>query len=109
MPFDASEVSQVTRQLIAGRTRLEAGWCQNSCLTRKWFWPGECREAVCMIGAGGDPGVLLRAIADVGFGEWNSVPAFNDTPGRSKKECLAVYDQAIASSMVHDRYAANGA
>jgi hypothetical protein len=97
MPFDGTKISQVTESLISGRRRLEAGWCQNTCQTRRWEWPGRVVESFCMIGAGGDPESLLRAIRRLGY-DPRDVPAFNDAPWRTKEEVLAVYDEAIGAS-----------
>jgi hypothetical protein len=89
MPFDGTQLSPVTQALIAGRRRIEEGWCQGSMRTR---------EGVCAIGAiSYNPKaieVLYRA-----FGEDRYIPKWNDAPGRSKEEVLALYDRAIALSL----------
>jgi hypothetical protein len=88
MPFDGTRLTPVTQALIAGRRRIEDGWCQG--VMRR-------RGAVCAIGAisrnAGALEVLYRA-----FGEGH-IPKWNDTPGRSKEDVLALYDRAITLSL----------
>jgi hypothetical protein len=78
----------VTQALIAGRRRIEEGWCQGA--VRK-------RGAVCAMGAISDNVealvVLYRAFGGPG------IPRWNDMPGRSKEDVLALYDRAIALSL----------
>jgi hypothetical protein len=89
MPFDGTQLSPVTQALIAGRRRIEEGWCQGAMRTR---------EGVCAVGAiSYNPKaveVLYRA-----FGGRSSIPRWNDTPGRSREDVLALYDRAIALSL----------
>jgi hypothetical protein len=89
MPFDGTHLSPVTQALIAGRRRIEEGWCQG--VMRTW-------GAVCAVGAiSRNPKaleVLQRAI-----GEGCYIPKWNDMPGRSKEDVLDLYDRAIALSL----------
>jgi hypothetical protein len=97
MPFDGTQLSPVTQALIVGRDRIEAGWCQNRMLVRKYVWPRGFEVSVCMLAAGGDPEILLSAVADLGFTA-RSLPEFNDAPERTKGDVLAVYNRAIEIS-----------
>jgi hypothetical protein len=101
MPFDGTEfkLPAITTMLMAGReTLLRRGWVQH--FTRTW-------SGVCMIGSLTDythsqfheaATFLLRAIEDLGYGRPGSVPAFNDAPGRTLGQVIAVYDRAIELS-----------
>jgi hypothetical protein len=100
MPFDVSGYethSLVTDMLRGGRRKVEAGWCQE-----------RMRRAgsVCMIGALSVTDydsfvqaeeLFLQAIRLLGY-TFTSVPSFNDEPGRTQREVLAVFNRAIELS-----------
>jgi hypothetical protein len=90
--------------LAAGRERLERnGWIQGNLSTRQGY---------CMIGAlPPRPFAAARALVDKIVEMWpdaypngiscsvfNQVAEFNDEPGRTKEEVLAVFDKAILSA-----------
>lgn len=95
MPFDGSQLDDVTKLLIEGRERIEQGWCQRR--TRH-------RGAVCAVGAlyPTDYGIFLLAVQRLGRAaglesvDCGEIPHWNDAPERTKAEVLAVYDSAIA-------------
>lgn len=94
MPFDGTHWP-VTETLIEGRHRVEAGWCQGAARTR---------DGVCIIGSLHDAPNhetyiaasqrLLAAVKQTGFAR-GGLPEFNDYPGRTQEEILAVFDDAI--------------
>lgn len=104
MPFDGSQLDDVTKLLIEGRGRIERGWCQG-----RFEAPG----AVCMLGAirwnaTWTPEAEARLpttmaarnrLSDaIGMRETDRahIPYWNDAPGRTKDEVLAAFDKAIA-------------
>jgi hypothetical protein len=101
MPFDGTEfkLPAITTMLMAGRdTILRCGWVQH--FTRTW-------SGVCIVGSLSDythsqfqeaAAFLLDAIEDLGYGQSRSLPAFNDAPGRTLGQVIAVYDRAIELS-----------
>ncbi len=100
MPFDGTGFRQeppddeVIQILLRGREILEQGWCQGAGRTRT----GVCL-AVSLHGASKYETyvkahmLLLWAIKETGFNH-GGVSEFNDFPGRSKSEVLAVCDRA---------------
>jgi hypothetical protein len=88
MPFDGNDLDDATKLLIEGRKRIEAGWSQ--------YEFQNDRGAVCIEGAIRLPAYrdavyrLQRAIGT------RSLVSWNDAPGRTKEEVLAVFDRAIA-------------
>jgi hypothetical protein len=88
MPFDGTHLSPVTQALIAGRRRIETGWCQGAMRTR---------DGVCAVGAVSFNEDALR-ILQRALGR-DGVPSWNDTPTRTKHDVLALYDRAIALSL----------
>jgi hypothetical protein len=87
LPFDGLSLSPVTRALIAGRERIERGWCQNA---------GRLGDSVCAGVAIGDVvalGVFREAIGHHDISFWN------DSPKRTKEDVLNTFDRAIALSM----------
>ena len=95
MPFDGAGFDQRSALLIAARERVERGWSHGS---------GRSRDGVCSIvalsDAADDLGLGLEVFLDahmllagvVG----GCVSDWNDAPGRTKGEVLAVFDRAIA-------------
>jgi hypothetical protein len=96
MPFDGTELSPVTRILIAARERIEdpENWCQRD-LTR-----GKAMCAYAALSrASGTETEACRAAFDLlvkGMNAW-SVSEWNDT--HTHAEVLAAFDRAIALSM----------
>ncbi len=100
MPFDGTKLDAVTQRLIRGRERIANGWCQAS-------YGADGRY--CMHGAiGGDFQLgeyeaarerLAAALPPEAQG--GAVPAmvWNDEPGRTVEEVLAVFDRAIAACL----------
>jgi hypothetical protein len=109
MPFDGVELSQVTEQLLIGRVRIKAGWCQYHLHRVRWTWHGKHHDYCLMAAVLEDPGrwamttrdmagkLLAKAIVDLGYGHMQ-LAEFNDSPGRTKSEVLDVLDLAIAMS-----------
>ncbi len=94
MPFDGTTYLPVVELLAEGRRKIEAGWCQ-----------GKIRErgAVCMMGALRSQNFatikaaearLRKVILRAGFAR--GIVEFNDFPGRTKGQVLAIFDAAIA-------------
>ena len=96
MPFDGIELSPITKTLMKGRKRIEAGWCQGA------FRMG---GAVCAVGAVSedpdDPVVstALKVLESAFGSAVTDIPEWNDSPDRTKEEVLALYDRAIALSL----------
>jgi|SRR5947207_929590 len=108
MPFDGTEFRRqrpeidvpVIQVLLRGRGNIEQGWCQGTARTR---------EGVCLIASlHGAPNyetyveahkLLLRAIGETGFAR-GGILEFNDAPGRTKDEVLAVCDRALELAFV---------
>ena len=101
MPFDGTSyevaASPVTRMLMDGKQRLQLGWCRGTMRQR---------GSACMIGSlevadfevfVEAEKILLQAINSFGH-SYRSVPEFNDDPGRTQQQVLAVYDKAIELS-----------
>jgi hypothetical protein len=100
MPFDGRDfesTSPVTHMLVAGRRKIQAGWCQ-----QRMRQPG----SVCMIGSlpitdfesfNQAERLFLDAIRLLGYAS-ASVPSFNDDPGRTQSQVLTVFDKAIELS-----------
>jgi hypothetical protein len=88
MPFDGTELSPTTQALIAGRRRIEVGWCQGAMRTR---------EGVCAVGAVSFHVDALRVL-QTALGR-DGIPGWNDIPTRTKDDVLALYDRAIALSL----------
>src|ERR1051325_10189007 len=99
MPLDGTYSLPLTRILLDGRAQIERGWVQHYTHTR---------SGVCLIGSLHDAPdsssslaaqmFLLAAVKETGFAK-ESLPLFNDAPGRTKEEILAVYDRAIELSL----------
>lgn len=95
MPFDDTDLSIVTKTLLMARDRIERGWCQGQ---------AHAPHGVCLLGALYDaPGEKARkmavsrmmiAIKNTGFAA-GSISEYNDVPGRTKEEILAIIDDAI--------------
>lgn len=97
MPYDGTEISETARQLISARDYMaEHGWCQKNLQ--------DPEGRVCMDGALRQTGAsiasleaLRRAIGSGSyFQDYASVHRFNDWPGRTEAEVLAMWDRAIA-------------
>ena len=96
MPFDGVNFSDTRLALIQGRSRVERGWCQNTSfiVTQTEYGP---IEQVCMMYAlprvsGGHHLGAARILMEV----VNGCPmTWQDMPGRTKEDVLAVYDEAI--------------
>lgn len=104
MPFDGTQLDEVTLLLIRGREAIERGWCQGS------YAKG---DAVCMEGAVGRrngyclSSVIKHAIDRLRANAISSMKrsfelpteltTWNDAPGRTKEEVLAAFDRAIAN------------
>ena len=89
MPFDGS-YSKERQALLIARGMIERGWCQGK-------WQNEEKGEVCFAGA------INAAAAAVGimpvpiyllFDEPN-LAAWNDVPGRTKEEVLALVDGVL--------------
>ncbi len=98
----------VKELLVAGKLRIERGWCQKSYGQYKMHTD---RTSYCASGA-------IRNARDSGISEMNQdemdalrvlavclksrseadIISFNDERGRTKEEVLALYDRAIAVS-----------
>ncbi len=121
MPFDgptpASLLPAVTTALLHGRDRIANGWCRNRMSMSTWSLGGR-RPHYCMVGAiatapqYGAAAYLAKAIDEIGVvyetnARWSekyqrellTVMLFNDFPGRTQGECLAIYDRAIELSL----------
>lgn len=113
MPFDGLESPQVTDALLAVRRRIRRGWCQGPEYRLCWTRLGPGRE-FCLTGAVlCDPHsdhrrillLLKMAILELRGEERPAIfPGdltvlhYNEAPGRTKAEVLAVVDRAIAIS-----------
>jgi hypothetical protein len=111
VPFDGVELSQVTEQLLIGRARIEAGWCQHHLHRARWTWHGKHHDYCLMAAVLEHPGrwamviepremagkLLAQAIVNLGYGNMQ-LTEFNDSPGRTKAQVLEVIDVAIAMS-----------
>jgi hypothetical protein len=101
MPFDDTSVRTnfVAKTLLGGRKWIEWGWVQHHAFTP---------NGVCLAGSLYDAPnnevrvaafmILQQAIKETGFAT-GSLSVYNDTPGRTKDEILAVYDRAIELSL----------
>lgn len=99
MPYDGSRLNETTKTLIAARSLVERGWCQN-----KMRLGGDVCMVGAMHGASDAAWVLLgRAIGEeiaIGYTEdLAPIVDWNDTKGRTKKQVLAAFDRAIAASL----------
>ncbi|SRR6266550_3987434 len=104
MPFDGTQLSRTTLALMEGRRRIEAGWCQRHL---------RIGDSFCAVGAVRSNYIHAFDILQeaLGFGRlvtpdvhWNKdspgrLAHWNDAPGRTKDDVLALYDRAIAISM----------
>ena len=103
MPLDFGTQSAIVAELEAVRARIERGWCQG--------YYGDAAGNVCLLGAirerkyryNGLVGHLAAAI-EGGMPHdrmWRSptVMGFNDAPGRTKEEVLALIDRAIERAL----------
>src|SRR5712664_469512 len=89
MPFDGTQLSQTTQALIDGRRRIEAGWIQGGMRSR---------DGVCLVGSISSEPEAQRLL-QLALGS-DVIPAWwNDTPGRTKEDVLALYDRAISLSL----------
>ena len=105
MPFDGAAIDPpVIQALWRGRKNLEQGWCQGAAITRD----GVCMTAAVHAALQDVPDyvtykkaymLLLRAVKETGFSA-GGLAEFNDTPGRTKDEVLAVYDRAVELAFV---------
>lgn len=96
--------SDVIAALTHARDTIEAGWCQGrGVLVRSHGGTAYCAVAAIAKASRSDSGfaicALLRAIPEaaptpLGY-ETKSIVRWNDTPGRTKEEVLAVFDRAI--------------
>jgi hypothetical protein len=88
------EADQVLILLKEGKARIKQGWCQG-----KIF---DSNGNFCMVGAvtssrnSGETFMACLNIMDHVIFPSTSLGEWNDHPGRTKKEVLAVFDQAIA-------------
>lgn len=100
MPFDGKHLDDVTHLLIDGRMAIEQGWTQ--------YGYQDDEGNVCMLGAIGfrtdnentynEVRVTASHILDeecCGKIAW----IWNDAPGRTKEEVLAVYDRVITKRL----------
>lgn len=93
--------------LAQGRARIEQGWAQYALARDKFDWPCTCssEEAVsfCAVGAiwavalDSRPYDALFACTPAGY---RCVADYNDHPGTTKADILALYDRAIAAEKV---------
>jgi len=101
MPFDGTtKTSPVLATLLAGRRLIEQGWIQGAVRTH---------DGVCLMGSlaiATTPSVhtharalLKQAILANGY-RFDCIAHFNDAPGRTQAEVLAVYDEAIRLALV---------
>ncbi len=95
---DEAKADTVMGTLLRGRARIAAGWCQNG-----WHYRGK----YCAVGAisldaknWGISGQMLfardwleRALPSCGA---RGLIHYNDAPGRTQADILALYDRAIA-------------
>lgn len=88
----------VKEDLIKTRAKIAAGWCQGASARNA---KGEA-VSFCILGAFMASGVACSgptsyALAKVATpGNLGVLARYNDTPGRTKEEVLAVFDKAIA-------------
>jgi len=100
--------NQTTELLIEGRARIARGWTQ-----RVWARDaggcasdGTAAEAVCWCALGALAGAevdhISRAMAELGAalpeGAHHGVDEWNDAPGRTHEDVIALYDRAIERS-----------
>lgn len=86
-------VGPVTKELMDGRIRVELGWCQGRFVDERGF--------VCALGALGRRAESTRMFATELYLK-KALPVancvvveYNDEPGRTKADILALYDRAI--------------
>jgi hypothetical protein len=90
----------IVQKLTEARALIAQGWCQGD-----YYEDSDCGTKYCAVGA-------IRAAAEdqsyfycldylgqtlafmIGSGRYN-VPNWNDAPGRTQQEVLALYDRAI--------------
>ena|SRR5216684_356686 len=103
MPFDGKEfeveLSETTKLLIAGKERIEKGWCKGM-LHQRTLLLG---HKYCMLGAvWGRSGSIRAASLLMECVPDKSIAQFNDARKRTKDEVLAVFDNAIQLSKAKD-------
>jgi hypothetical protein len=89
--------SPVVESLKRARALVERGWCQNSSEDDKH---NVCPSYAVQIATADrvevySRGVNLARLAMVKAIGWANIPAWNDHPGRTKAEVLAMFDRAI--------------
>ncbi len=102
MPLDGTQVTNpVIEALREGRKRIERGWCQRCSLSKA----GE----VCALGALGDQfgWIMVTAATDAlqkaaGASCLSTISRWNDSPGRTQADVLALYDRAIAMAITEE-------
>lgn len=97
MPLDGTTYLPVIELLAEGRRKIEKGWCQHV---------ARSRLGVCMMvsiesqdPARHDAAILALTSALRGTGYKRDIIEFNDAPGRTKEEVLAIFDAALGVIM----------
>lgn len=104
MPFDSLPVTNLAIDgLREGRARIERGWCQGQA-------HDPYANAYCLIGSISRPRseVVQYLIRAAGIRAWSLV-MWNDTPGRTQAEVLALYDRATELALAEELERANAA
>ncbi len=109
MPFDGTQyVDPRIEALQRARERIAVGWVQGyEVYARDHWWQfWRAKEKVCALGAisdnddgiyaDGELLVLLHALGTP-FGDSDDLTEWNDEPGRTQADVLALYDRAIDS------------
>jgi hypothetical protein len=103
MPLDGTTYTDpVTDLLLTGRARIERRWIKNDWERERRSWLPPFRKRVvgyCLASAVDlDPDALAPLLHAIGapFGDEDDIADWNDEPGRTRAEVLAVIDQAIA-------------
>ena len=100
----------VTELLIEGRARIARGWTQGASardvtgsVTRAWAEEAVCWCAMGAVACREDDWATTAAawvVLEEAAGMW--VAEWNEAPGRTHEDVLALYDRAIERSRSHD-------
>jgi hypothetical protein len=101
MPFDGISGDSVLAILLAGREKIERGWCKGAALDdfgRVCAGHAINMFSVCRTAEQKQASVYLERELPYKV-QWGMIQVYNDSPATTHADILALYDRAIATRM----------